>query len=505
MIEKVYQYIKEKNMFKNCRHVIVGLSGGADSVCLLLVLRNIFMQHPMNIDITAVHVNHEIRGREAFRDQCFAQKLSSDLGIDCYVYNQDVKAIAKKRGISLETAGRQVRYECFAQVKSKLGFLDETTKIAVAHHIDDLVETSLMHLIRGSGIEGFAGIWPVNGDIIRPLLCVSKKEILEYLEMQDIQYVVDSTNLQSDYQRNQLRNQLIPMIEKQYNPEFSKAVYHMAMDLSEISSYIDKQVAYLEDTCVKYNYTNQGILAHLFVDKFEKAEKTLQTYLLRTILKKVAQNPMDIYRKHIEMLRQLCQKQVGKRMNLSNGIIAVRGYYDITLQKCMDCNKDLVEQPCSTEQPFDVQNPFSIDLWKLKMGEEQCIELNINICDMNGTWYKARKICLQLIDKNEIKKNYFNNVYTKFFDCDKISRKIDIRFKESLDFIQIYADGGKKKLKKELIDLKVPANARSHILLIACEHEILWAVGVRRSQDAFIDEDTKRVLKICVVIEEKKA
>ena len=198
MIEKVYQYIKENNMLNDCRHIIVGLSGGADSVCLLVLLHSIIVQYQMDIDVVAVHINHEIRGDEALRDQRFAQKLSDDLGVVCHVLNKDVKAIAKMRGVSIETAGRQVRYECFAQIKRELGFLDTTTKIAVAHHIDDLVETSLMHLIRGSGIQGFSGISPVNGDIIRPLLCVNKKEIIEFLKRKGIGYVVDSTNLESD-------------------------------------------------------------------------------------------------------------------------------------------------------------------------------------------------------------------------------------------------------------------------------------------------------------------
>ncbi len=492
MIEKIYQYIKENNMLNDCRHIIVGLSGGADSVCLLVLLHNIIVQYQMNINIIAVHVNHEIRGDEALRDQCFAQKLSNDLGIVCYVLNKDVKAIAKMRGISLETAGRQVRYECFAQIKKELGFSDKTTKIAVAHHIDDLVETSLMHLIRGSGIQGFSGLLPINGDIIRPLLCVSKKDIIEFLKRRGIGYVVDSTNLQSDYQRNQLRNQLIPMIEKKYNPEFSKAVYHMATDLSEINDYIDRQVVKFEQICVRYDSTNQEPLAYLLLDEFQKVDRALQTYLLRAVLKKVAQTPVDIYRKHIELLKQLCQKQVGKKINLSNGIIAIRGYDNIILQKVVGQDIHLDKQ--------EVWNPLSIDLSSMKIGEEQCVQLGINVCDINGIWHKAEKICLQLVDKKEIKNIYSNNVYTKFFDCDKISRKIDIRFKEQGDFIRIHANGSKKKLKKEWIDLKVPANVRSHILLLACENEILWAVGVRRCQTALIDENTKNVLKICVVI-----
>lgn len=492
MIEKVYQYMKKNKMFNDCRHIIVGLSGGADSVCLLVLLHRICIQYHMDINITAVHINHEIRGDEALRDQCFAQNLSRDLGIACYVLNKDVKAIAKMRGVSLETAGRQVRYESFAQVKKELGFSDAATKIAVAHHIDDLVETSLMHLIRGSGIQGFSGISPINGDIIRPFLCVHKKEIAEFLKGEGIGYVVDSTNLQSDYQRNQLRNQLIPMIEKKYNPEFSKAIYHMATDLLEINHYIDRQVIQLESFCVRYDNTNNGLLAHLLLNEYQKADKALQNYLLQAILRKVAQTPIDIYRKHIELLKQLCQKQVGKKINLSNEITAIRGYQEIILQRFVSQEEHLDKQP--------MWEPLSIDLSAMKIGEEQSVQLGINICDINGTWHKVEKICLQLVDKKKIKNIYSNNVYTKFFDCDKISRKIDIRFKEQGDFIRIHADGRKKKLKKELIDLKVPANIRNHILLLACENEILWAVGVRRCQTALIDENTKNILKICVVI-----
>jgi len=502
MIRKIYNYIIEKKMLDNCRHIIVGLSGGADSVCLTTVLHEIIEQNHMDITLSAVHVNHGIRGEEAARDQRFCVKLCKQLAIECYVFNEDVPKIADERKISLETAGRQVRYECFAQIKNTRKASAENIKIAVAHHQNDLVETCLMHLIRGSGIEGLCGILPVNGDIIRPLLCVNKKEIISYLEQKGCNYVVDSSNMENEYQRNQLRNQFIPMIESTYNPEFSKAVYNLAADLEEINVYIKKQVAELEKKCVVYYTTSNEMQAKITINFFEKADRMLQTYLLREVLKKMADRSVDIYRKHIQMLQQLCKKQTGKRIYLSNALIAVRTSYEMIIMKPTCALQKIDEQKAAELHKKDWET-MHIHWNEIQKGNEQHIDLDIPFCDCYGVWHKAIKLSLEVLPKKSMQHFYFDNDYTKFFDCDKIKNTFDIRFRQQGDFIRMDTQGHKKKLKKEFIDLKVPIEARDHVLLLADESEILWAVGVRRCQTALIDELTKNVLKISVIVENK--
>ncbi len=218
----IRQYIISNNLLKDGADVIVGLSGGADSTALLKVLLT------LGYRCTAVHCNFHLRGAESDRDQQFVTELCSRLGIRLEVCHYDTESYARQHGISIEMAARELRYADFNRIMQER----QASAVCIAHHRDDSVETLLLNLIRGTGLRGLTGIKPVNGNIIRPLLCVSRTEIEQWLTETGQPYVTDSTNLETDYTRNKIRNQLLPLM-RTINPDADNAINTTSQHLQQ--------------------------------------------------------------------------------------------------------------------------------------------------------------------------------------------------------------------------------------------------------------------------------
>lgn len=222
MLNKVSQYIEKESLLTQSGKYIVALSGGADSVALLRVMLS------LKYHVEAAHCNFHLRGKESDRDEFFTTSLCNELSIPLHVAHFNTLAYAEERKISIEMAARELRYDWFAHLNKELN----ADGILVAHHIDDSVETILINLIRGTGVNGLVGIRPKNGDIIRPLLCVSRIEIIEYLQSIKQDYITDSSNLKDDVVRNKLRLNIIPLL-KEINPAFVKNVQKTADNIAD--------------------------------------------------------------------------------------------------------------------------------------------------------------------------------------------------------------------------------------------------------------------------------
>ena len=230
-IRKVSQFIEEKHLLGFGDKVLVALSGGADSVALLRVLLR------LGYVCEAAHCNFHLRGEESVRDECFVRALAESLGVPLHVIHFDTNAYAASHNVSVEMAARELRYDWFAKVRQECG----AKVVAVAHHRDDSVETFLLNLVRGTGINGLQGIRPVNGEVVRPLLCVSRAEILDYLSSLGQDYVTDSTNLQDEFVRNKLRLNVIPMLET-INPSVSETIAETARRLADVAQVYQEAI-----------------------------------------------------------------------------------------------------------------------------------------------------------------------------------------------------------------------------------------------------------------------
>ena len=241
--QKVLGFMRNKHMTDRGDGVLAAVSGGADSVCLLLLLNG--MAAELGIRVFAFHMNHGIRGEEADRDEQFVGELCKQLEIPLTVVHEKVETYAEEHGLSGEEAGRILRYRHLEETAESY----QCTKIAVAHHEDDDAETVLLNLFRGSGLAGLSGIRPVRGKIIRPLLCVSRKEIEEYLKEQGFSWCEDSTNRENDYTRNKIRNELLPWVRENINSRAAEHILAVSMDfeINNLSYATKKEIVVLRD------------------------------------------------------------------------------------------------------------------------------------------------------------------------------------------------------------------------------------------------------------------
>lgn len=463
MQKRIELYAKKHGMLEEQDIVITGVSGGADSICLLFVLLE--LKKTIGFEVVAVHVNHEIRGAEADRDQAFVERICREYNLPCITYRKNVELIARNRKQSMEEAGRDVRKEAFRDAKEKYG----GTKIALAHHMNDNAETLLFHLARGTGIRGMVGIRPVNEDTIRPLLCVERKEIEQYLNEKGISYCTDQTNETDDYSRNRIRNHIIPYMEEAIN---RKTVSHM----NRTMEYLSKACDYIEQEAETW-YDKAVVCSdgRFFLEQkcMEKMPELMRAFVIRGVMQKAAGSEQDLLAVHTEDVADLFDKQVGKKICLPYGLEAVSVYGGVRIGHTS-------YMPLRGKEIWEtsVQLPLSIE-----KGER-------TVCGTRVSW--------RVFNHEDGNFVLEEKTYTKWFHYDIIKSNVEIRTRREGDYITIDQNGNTKKLKKFFVDEKIPSEERSHILLVAEGSHILWIVGYRMSCAYQIHAHTKHILEIVI-------
>ncbi|MDO4188815.1 MAG: tRNA lysidine(34) synthetase TilS [Lachnospiraceae bacterium] len=346
IIQKTEKYIEKYDMIGHGDCVVVGLSGGADSVCLFLILNK--LQKKLGFELHALHVNHGIRGLSSKRDEDFSKALCEKNNVPYTAYYANVPQVAKDTGLTLEEAGRNVRYALFNKYAKEL-YCEEKKeiKIAVAHHKNDQAETVLFNMVRGSGLKGIGGMSPVskrtiggeeadnnfNVNVIRPLLCLTRKEIEEFLAEEEEGFCIDETNEDNDYSRNQIRNNVIPNLNE-IQPRTVEHISLMAEEARELVEYMDGEVLKLFKTAVVEN-REENILSYRIDTKSVKDEsKIIVRQLIIYVLRQLIDNYKDITRTHIEDIYGLFDKGRGKYVTLPYNLIALKekGYVEIKEQ-----------------------------------------------------------------------------------------------------------------------------------------------------------------------------
>ena len=460
MYQKVLSFCQQNSMIKENDKIIVGISGGADSVCLLELL--CLIQEIIPIHLYAVHVNHKMR-EEAGADAEFVEKLCRSKQIPFFLKEIDIPSIVMREGISSEEAGRNARYRIFEELRIQLG----ADKIAVAHHKNDQAETVLFHLLRGCGLKGLGGIRPVRGRIIRPLLCLEREEIERYIKENKVEIRIDHTNSEDDYTRNRIRNYLLPIAKDMVSPRAIEHIVEAAEIASEAEEYLYKitKEAY-ELTGKETKAENRLIKIELNQEKYRKLDKIIQKYLLRFCYEKVAGSLKDLTAVHIESIFSMMEKQVGKRICLPNEILVSKTYSGLLFE--LDPKKLITKK-----QP---------DLVKIELNKE-----------MNLSESQTIKTCI-FEKKNE--EMIPSNLYTKWFDYDKIEQPLILRNRCKGDYLIINEDGGRKSIKQYMIDEKIPKENRDQILLLADGSHVLWVVGKRISYYYKVQESTKKIIEV---------
>ena len=476
-LERVWDFITGRGLLTGKeKNILVGLSGGADSVCLLFMLKAFKDEGRLgDTNILAAHLNHGIRGYEALRDEDFVKALCKKMSVKLFSKKLDIPGLARESGDGEEETGRKYRYAFFREVLDGEG----GGVIATAHHKNDLAETVMINLARGTGISGLAGIKVCQGDIRRPLICLTRKEIEEFNKAHDLGYVTDSTNEKDIYTRNFLRNRVIPLIEENVNPGFTEHIYRLSDIALSADEYLEKQAEKLFKKCL-----NENDDVVIPAKEISAEERIVREYLYRLCYKKVKGSGRDLSAERIDEVDRLLSdvaggRRIGKIIELTGGINVFSEHGKI----CFSTTDRMREKQTS-------RSPMMIPLFieKTKKRLEAGEEVHISSERVN--------VILKLTEffvKNS------DTDYTKYFDYGKISDTACLRYAEKDDYILVTASGHRHSLKKELKDRKIPAAKRRYVLIVAQGNECLWAVGVRRGMSLPAREGG-RVLEVTVVL-----
>lgn len=302
--EKVKKTIQKYNLIQAKDKIVLGVSGGPDSLFMLQILNK--LKEELKFDIVVAHINHMLR-EEAESEEEFVKAFCQKIDIEFYSKRIDVEKYANNNKIGLEEAGRKVRYEFFEEIKEKTN----SNKIAIAHNKNDKVETIIMHLLRGSGISGLQGIEPIKeGKIIRPIIEIERGKIERYCEENQLEPCIDKSNFENKYTRNKIRNVVIPYIKQEFNPNIVETITRLSEIITDENQYLVKQT---EKTYKEILIEEQENQTKLKLKEFNKLDKVIKNRIILYTIAKLRGSSVGIEKIHIDDIIKLCQNNIGNK------------------------------------------------------------------------------------------------------------------------------------------------------------------------------------------------
>ena len=435
IIEKVLKKIKEKNLVEKNDRIVLGCSGGPDSIFLLEVFLKIKEEY--NLTLALAHINHLYRGAEADRDENFVRDLGEKNGIQVFVKRKSMELMAKEEKITLEEAGREIRYSFFDEVLEKIN----GNKVALAHNLDDQIETFLFRLIRGSSLEGLEGINDRRDKYIRPINEIYKSEIIDYLDTNNIPYVVDSTNLENDYTRNSIRLDLIPFIEKRYNPKFKEKINSLLNEIREVNEILEVDYS-------KYIFENTLLVQELINEKsFYIKGKIINYYLNK--------NGVSVLRRKIENIINILSSGGSKKIKLDKSCTLIKEYDKIFVENGKIAEKEVKEIRMTVPGEAEFGSYIISAFRETKKRDNDSSEFTTNLKEGDELLIRGRV-------------------------------QGDVMIPIGMD--------NYKKLKEIMINSKVPKDERGKIPVILLDNEIVWAAGVKKSKKFISEKESENIV-----------
>ena len=446
LFREILKVNKKYNLIENNDIIVVGFSGGPDSVFLVEMLKK--LQNFINFKIYLVHINHLLRGKDAVSDENFSFEYAKKNNLEIFIKKIPVKEIAKEVGKTLEEVGREERYKFFSEIYKKVG----ANKIATAHNKDDQIETFLFRLIRGASLQGLEGIKIKNNNIIRPISEIYKKDILNYLNKNEIQYKIDKTNFENEFTRNSIRLDLIPFIEERYNIKFKDKIFSLIKEIREnnqnnslnLSDYTDSENRIiLEKTKFLSNFDKKNLLS-LFLNK----------------------KNIEVNRNKIDEISSLIKSNGTKKIDLDKSYRIVKDYTYLYIEdKKENCviNNNVIQVKIPSEQIFD---NFKITVSTVE---------NLDIPKQKNQY---------LLDA------IYNDI-------------IEVRYRKEGD--RIFLDEKhSKKVKEVFIEQKVPKDLREKVPVFLYNNQIFWIYNVKKSYIPKINQNVSKLIKVLITVEEVK-
>ncbi len=455
----VKQNIFKENLINEGDNILLGFSGGPDSVFLFHNL--IKLKEIINFNLYASHINHMYRGKDADHDENFVRSICEKYDIKYFVKRKNATEYAEELKLTEEEAGRILRYDFFRENLKEVG----GGKIAVAHNLNDQAETVLQRIIRGTGIDGLSAMSFINNDIIRPMLNVTRSEIEKYLHDNKYEFCIDITNSQDIYGRNKIRLNLIPYLEKNFNLNIQNTLYRMTETMEKDKKIIEK---YIETRFKEILHKQNENEIFLDLKKLKCMEYFETGRIVRKAIEMLKGNTNNLEMKHIDYVNDfIFTKNTGKTINLSEGIIAEISYNNLIIRK----NIEITEN-------------FKYNI---------CIGTPLYIKEISKT------ILLRILDISEYD---LKDKKTVSLDYDLIEGMIFIRNRINGDSIIPCGMTGNKKIKDIFIDLKIPKEERNRKIIIVDDNNILWVEGYRIHNNYKVSHATKKILNITIMEEQ---
>ncbi len=465
-------------MFEKEDRVLVGVSGGADSICLLHSLMKLGEEHGWKV--YGAHLNHCFRGEEADRDQVFIREFCSKWGIELFEKKIDVNSYAKKFGLSSEDAGRAVRYEMFREAESFFS----CNKLAVAQNKNDQAETVLMNLMRGAGLDGLKGIAYKRGNIFRPLLDFDRNEIENYCGINGIDFVVDSTNLMPIYSRNKVRLQLIPYIKENFNSNIIETISRMSKNINEENDYLE----ILAKKELRNHLVNYEEISKIKVgSNIQTLHPVILRRALREAIRMIYPSLKGIEQKHIDLICEVLKGKTGDAVDLPAGLRAEKSYDNLCI---LINNEKYMKDVEKTEQKCYHVLVYGENYIRNGMK----IVMDLISCQDDAIILRLPEQIL--LDFDKLLTNSVKIIGSEFKEPELLVRR-----RESGDRISPLGMNGSKKLKEFLIDKKIPRDMRNDMEFVFIGKEVVCTFEGIISEKFKIDKTTKSILRLSVIRE----
>lgn len=444
---------------------MVAVSGGMDSITALYVIYDLcpLLKIPMPV---VAHVNHKLRGAESDRDQEFVKKIAQDLGLEFATKSFNIRELANDEKRSIQETARKYRLKFLEDTAVKLG----CSRIVTGHNADDLAETVLMWITRGSGLKGASGILPRRGKFIRPLLCCSRREIAFFAEKKGLIHVEDSSNMKMDYVRNIIRKEVLPLLETKCYSSARKNLVRFAILAKNDLDYLEKAAE--EKTMQLAGPFGDNKEVSIDVDMLTGLHPSIQSRVIRNMIRHVVGNLDNVSQFHIDKIMELCEQKEGgrRRLSIPSGYEAIKTYYRLLVRPTLKVDNTGVKK----DGEFLVNYPGTTTM------DELGLRIDVNLLP-GGT---------------AVEKYHFDDPYITFINADKVNLPLKVRLPKQGDTFIPLGSTGTKKLSDFFIDNKIPSDERWNIPILTDEQDIIWVVGRRINERYRINFTCKNVLMI---------
>lgn len=442
-------FVKKHQLISDGDRIIVGVSGGIDSVVLLDILND--YRQPHGLEIAVAHVNYHLRGEESNEDERFVLSLCENYGIPCFVHSVDTHSFMVQHKLSVQVAARNIRYKFYETVK----ILKNYNKIAVGHNANDNAETVIMNLLRGSGANGLGGIPVRRGDIIRPLLFAERKDIEQYARLKSLSSRLDSSNTKDYYTRNFIRKSLLPQIQERVNPNIINTLNKTAEIFQDLKKFVSNEVSVIYSSVVK-RYDEDKVVIDAF--KLKNAPLFIQENLIISAIKELSDREIDFLK--VRTVMDLLNSQTGTSVELGKGIYAFRDRYNLVLTRGR-----------STAESFVAE---------IIAGKKY---------DFEDFYFNS-----EFVEKSDLQ--FTLSPVVEFVDADLAGETFSLRQWEPGDWFVPLGLEGKKKVSDFLIDRKIPLYEKGNVFVLTNKNSVIWVCGLRLDDRFKITDKTRRILKL---------